>query len=484
MSLTIISEPEIDVNGNSNTVSDWNAVHHPIKFGIIRKDFLASAVKPAPSSTFLDITIVGLGVGDFADFIVDNFVYYQNAEGSGTFKIVSTTGPDVVRVEVLATEFLLSGSGYINNLNRLNYFILTNVFKLDVSDNLILIGTSTNKTDEAGNVTVDVSSFLKSIVDYVDLFTYDVINLKDETLGGRYQISLSENWQGFEGEFSSTVGVPLKFFSNSAKQIGDLYGSNMGEFVPFSNYDPSDVRAKFLNDADVLTYFPNFPFSLSFIYSESIFEASPLLETLRVEEAFDVNGNSLGSGGLAIDNTQGPFVNRLMLKQAYPSVVDFILMNLETEGEISTEKKKIKIDNECKDFPLYLTWLNSKGGYSYWLFFKSHSEITSTRIENQYLKNVTDLETSIGQIDSTGKISSPKIDFGARVSQEDMQNINSLYNSPKVLLLSNPETWEVDGPKWLRVQIKQGSLLTLKTGIEFQEVNMSMLLPLINTQKE
>lgn len=157
---------------------------------------------------------------------------------------------------------------------------------------------------------------------------------------------------------------------------------------------------------------------------------------------------------------------------------------------IITEKKKIKIDNECKDFPLYLVWLNKLGGYDQWLFFKSHKKLTKTKQENMYIKYVPDLETSLGQQDITGKSAAPEIQFGAYVHEDDMDGMTSLYESPKVLLLTNPETWQTDGdggtplPKWIRVLIKPGSLLKFQSKQHYITVKMTMTLPLINTQKE
>lgn len=151
---------------------------------------------------------------------------------------------------------------------------------------------------------------------------------------------------------------------------------------------------------------------------------------------------------------------------------------------IVTEKKKVKIDSECKDFPLYLEWNNKIGGKDQWLFFKSHKELTKTKQENKYIKYVPDLENSLGQQDITGKSAAPEIQFGAYVHEDDMDGITSLYESPKVLLLTNPETWEAEGPKWIRVLIKPGSLLTFEAKRHFITVKMVMTLPLRNSQKE
>ena len=155
-----------------------------------------------------------------------------------------------------------------------------------------------------------------------------------------------------------------------------------------------------------------------------------------------------------------------------------------------TEKKKIKVDHECKDNPIYLTWLNKLGGYSYWLFFKNHSINTKTSGENPYSISIQDLENANSTNGITGKAILHSMAIGARVRAADMDGITGLYESPKVMRLMNPETWETDGvggipnPIWQRVGVKTGSLLILRTGSEFLDVKLTLDLALINSQKE
>jgi hypothetical protein len=151
---------------------------------------------------------------------------------------------------------------------------------------------------------------------------------------------------------------------------------------------------------------------------------------------------------------------------------------------IITEVKNIKIDHECKDFPIYLTWLNGLGGYDSWLFFKEHTVSTKTKVSNKYNINVQDLENAVATNDITGKDVAPQLKIGGRIEAADMDGMQSLYESPKVMMLSNPETWETDGAKWKRVIVKTGSLLTLKTRTAYLEVKLTLELPYIFKQKE
>ena len=144
---------------------------------------------------------------------------------------------------------------------------------------------------------------------------------------------------------------------------------------------------------------------------------------------------------------------------------------------IITEKKKIKIDHECKDFPIYLTWLNGLGGYDSWLFFKEHTIQTNTKVISRYKSNIQDLENSVGTFDIVGKDISPRMQIGGRMEVEDMDGMQSLYESPKVMMLMNPNTWESDGCVWQRVVVRTGSLVTLKTRSSYLDVKLTLELP-------
>ena len=144
---------------------------------------------------------------------------------------------------------------------------------------------------------------------------------------------------------------------------------------------------------------------------------------------------------------------------------------------IITEKKKIKIDHECKDFPIYLTWLNGLGGYDSWLFFKEHTIQTNTKVISRYKSNIQDLENSVGTFDIVGKDISPRMQIGGRMEVEDMDGMQSLYESPKVMMLMNPNTWESDGCVWQRVVVRTGSLVTLTTRSSYLDVKLTLELP-------
>jgi hypothetical protein len=311
MSVSIISFPQKTVDNNTSKVSKWSAVHHAMKFGLHRRDFTVVCVA---NTDPLKMTIGFQGyAGPISSILsVGDTVYLETPTGSGTFTITDVVNPNYIYVT--RGTFTAYGWGYVNLNTRQNYFVRTQVWGVNENNNYYYIGTSINKPDATGRLTVDASSFLKSAVDYDNEFQYNQINRKDLSLGGGFNITVQENWKNFEGTYSGISNTELRYFVNSAKQIQDLYGSNMGEYVPFyiaTSSPEIDDDAKFLSGFEKPTYFPDFPFDLSFIYSESL--ASKV--TTREEEDFNVNGASVGTLSTQLKTDQAQNVNRLMITE-------------------------------------------------------------------------------------------------------------------------------------------------------------------------
>jgi hypothetical protein len=333
MSLSITSYPQSVVDSNSSKISKWSAVHHSVDFGMQREDYSVTASISA-NSLELDINLQGYTGTLATDIPVGQSVYLKTANGSGTFVVTAYIGGSTI--VVTRGTFTAYGVGFTNFLSRLNYFVETKVWGVNSANAYYLIGSSVNKPNSTGALAVDVSSFLKSAVGYLNSFDYNVINKKELPQGGSFNVSYSENWQGNVGTFSTISQTVLRFFVNAAKQIQDLYGSNMGEYVPFylSPEPAGDVKANFLSDFNKPTYFPNFPFDLSFIYSESLVG----ITTERKEETFNINGGTVSTSTAELFNAESQAVNRLMIEESYASGIDEIDVWLESDGTINCVK--------------------------------------------------------------------------------------------------------------------------------------------------
>ena len=149
-------------------------------------------------------------------------------------------------------------------------------------------------------------------------------------------------------------------------------------------------------------------------------------------------------------------------------------------SEVITVKKEIG----CGDNPIYLCWINTLGGFDYWLFNKFQEQNLKTKIENSFSSNISDLETALGISNITGKSSGETIDVVSSISIDDIDGIKSLYESTSVFMLTNPTTWTTDGAKWKRVIVQPGSLKIFTTNKSFYNIKLSLVLPERFTQQQ
>jgi len=322
--------------------SKWSAVHHPIKWELQRTDAEVIGTSLATggftgkfrlelSATPPTGVVVGLEI-DFYDSL--------GIKRSGT--ILDVTGNFLIvsnsYVLGVVVEFAIFPTLYNN------YYIETEVEN---------IGTIRTIPNTQGKATIDVSAWLRTQTAFDNTYNYTNLTAIDLGQSGGYRLRFRENYNFQIGTFGSYTG---KFYwSNSAKQIRDAYGSNMIEYVTNLN-----TPVKFLSVFNRPTNFLGFPFSLSWI------NGGDYTKLIRKNENSGTY-TSLGS----ITSGSGA-VNRLKVSDACESVLieygipDFFGAFLK-QGNL-TETKQIKINQTCLERPLAVSWLNTLGGREHWVF--------------------------------------------------------------------------------------------------------------------
>jgi hypothetical protein len=320
MSIIPIKNPEIIVDGN---VLKWSAVHHPITFEVQRKDQGVSVIFMPGANTIIKVigsVPSGVSIGTRIQFHSSNGNIYD-------WTISNIQGSNIL------TNGLISGTQYggfvIYPDLKLNYHVEADVRYVAGGIQWVLLGTLRTVPDLNGFMKLRVNKWLKSSVTFQNTGNYSQINEAIPGEGTRFTITYKEMFDG-SNEAKQTVSGS-HYFSNSAKQIQDLHGTNMGDFTPFPN-DSRDERAKFLSVFPKPTYFPGYPFSLSFIYSDNLGNK----QITREEEEFDINGVSVNTESDNLLISERYYNNRLMIKQSYPSTTKEVDVWLDA-GEASTD---------------------------------------------------------------------------------------------------------------------------------------------------
>lgn len=320
MSLIPTQYPYADVNGET---SKWNAVHHPINYVVSRQDQQVQ-VRWVTSPGTVFIRLVGLVA---SEAVVGHYIQYFSPSG-----LVYTWQIAVILGDIIGVNTTLAGTeygGYVNYITtRTNYYIETEVFHVDQTNTYISLGKMRHVMRTDGTVEINVATWLSTKAVYPNYFNYDVINKAMFGEGGRYAIKFIEYYNGKSHIVSDLFKI--NFWTNSAKQIGEVHGSNMGEYVPTLD-DTRPVRAKFQTSFDKVTYFEGYPFSLSFIYSDNI--ANKFIT--REEERFDLNGVSLSTLSTNINPAHRFNVNRLMIAESYATDVNTLEVWLESGGDLT-----------------------------------------------------------------------------------------------------------------------------------------------------
>lgn len=306
MPIYSITQPEVELNGE---VLKWNAVFHPMTFEAQRMDALVDMVfNPGLGQIGTYVKVQGsyhldLSVGDTFEYFDPNGNVYE-------YEVASISGQNIVTTTTGATGVTYGGYCLFPTIRK-NYHVVVEIFYAESSVQWVSLGTMRVVPDINGLIKIRPNRWLQPLATLQNDFNYDEINKAMQNEGGRFSINVQEIYDGSVGAVALLVGN--YYWSNSAKQIGEVYGTNMADYTP--TVDSVRDKAKFLSVFDKPTYFVGYPFSLNFLYSDNLGN----LQITREEERFDVNGASVDTQSDNLAMSERFHNNRLMIDGNYAS---------------------------------------------------------------------------------------------------------------------------------------------------------------------
>lgn len=360
MALTVTQRPSTLISGNT---SRWNAANNPIVYKMTREDYQISAV--ANSAGALQITVntnlTTLTTAQGGPVVVGATMWVTTDNGvyNGLYTVVTVTSAANSVVTFGASTYTSAATtGHINLTQRTNYRVSVQVLN---AANLVL-NTLTYSPDRAGSLVIDVSNPLlnslsaDNVADYVTGFTTN-----DETTAYvKFYIKYQELWTN--SAEAVVDDVANQFFAlYGARQIGELYGGNLAEYV---NYENGTPLALFLTKFTRPVIWRGYPFSITTITSDNVSTNS----NFRIEY-FDVAGASISTNAVTKAANAGRLF-RLSPNNALAIPANAVTMSVRYEKTgivVLSQTLTLDIKDPCAN-PVMLWWRNSIGGDAFWMF--------------------------------------------------------------------------------------------------------------------
>lgn len=460
----LASDPTITVGNN---ISRWNAAFNPIVFTYQRKDFAVTSVTndyltgyaAVATNTFFDDSIKGENI------------YINAGPYKGTFTVKSYQENNLV----IDVPYTTTASGFININHKKDYYkLLTLITYQDAITGQQSTITSTNRPDNKGLIKADLSNFLQSLLRAKDESEYTETNYRDTNLSASYQIAYAEVWN--EGDIKKqtewiTIAEPY-YVVYAAKQLGNLYGGNLAEYVPFKSVLPGAPLAKWIVDFTEPVYSNTYPFDLGFIYGEDVAG----LNLYASISLLDINRNPVnGLGPVYLLNEDSSFLlnqdsgkliiadgissttglaehiglNRLLINYDFDDDVYYFVINIAYKQGADAipvfQDQTVRIDKKPDHNSVYLRWIGLSGAWNYYRF--TYNQEISLDVQNAtIIKNfISDWENQQGIEEVISKSAGQKMKVMAEdLSVADIKGLQSIKYSPKVQMLvnKNPVKWQ------------------------------------------
>lgn len=583
--LTVTKAPYV-TRGIPGNISLWVGLFNPVVFRVQRADFIIQNVYDHGSQHIIwvngapsDLYTAG-GAGK--KFYIKTGAYDGVYAMSG---IVQASGSAFVIYVNTMPHFGNATGGLINFNERKNYYaeFTVRVATEDYSYPTFRTFLMRKKPDAKGEIILDVSSVLKGILPFKNDFLYDVTNRGDNHLSGSFQIDYQDFWYNAEGVLG-TFDHQYQFI-NGAKQIGQAWGSNFAEYVPFVNMTDT-TPAYFLTDfRENSKYWEGYPWDVSWIYRGELIGYYGLYRI--IEEELDVNGNVIQttardilSGAYSSKQPNIGKINRTMLRGGYQQgeqsytilKIDDIgirhLVHITTStAAIYVQGQKMRIQSalyngeftvgtaqnvsptewflrfsdmphigddlggglltytadvdsvnvsirihdyyydtvygldgyvddywvqatpvgateldvvnflnvkiaKCERNPVYLCWLNSLGGWDYFMFEKTQDYTLNVFEADSYSPDVIDIQTDSRE-DWIGKKARYEVKLGANnLNPNEVIGISRMLTSPKVYLVGTAGALTMD-----TVLVKKGSFNLWRTDSNKADIEFTIEMP-------
>lgn len=498
----LVKDPSVTMGENT---SRWNAAFNPVVFTYQRKDFEIYNVSYDSLTGFASLL---LNLSDTSKLKSDDKVYIDAAPYNGVFDVIRAEGSNLV----IKTPYSTNATGFVNiNKIRSYYAVKTRVTYFDKVVGRQQTIESINRPDRSGTVKTNIANFLQSLLNTKDESDFTKPNFHDSNLCVNYQIAYAQQYEE-NGNMVNTLYTEIPgdyFVVYAAKQLGERYGGNLAEYVPFKNVINGMPLARWVTDFKIPAYSNAYPFDIGFIYSEDLSG----LEIYCELTLLDVNRTAVPGGTMAVAllNEDGSWLlnedgskriiagqtisnntlteqvglNRLLVNTIFPPDAHYFTLTIKykDEHDVShavTQTQVVRIDDAIDYNSVYLRWIGLSGSWNYYRFVYNQ-ELTLDVQNAIIIKNhISDWEHQDSIEEVISKSAGQKMKVMAEdLSVNDIKGLQSIKYSPKVQMLVNKNP-----VKWQTVVLNTATFAEYETRNGQAPFSITFNLPSINIQSQ
>jgi len=513
--------------------SYWNAAFNPIVFQFTRQDSQIVSITQATSGKAF-VTLNGTTFGTpspLGKYVYLNSEPYEGTYLVTGYAISATQTFITIDTPYLTN----TTGGYINNLARLNYRINFALSVYKSGSYPVATIYFNQSVTQNGYTALDIAPPLKNYLTAVCDQTSTNVNAPDNNLFGFTQLGFTEVWDGSNEDSGavdsrfyfmySALQLRNPYGSNMFSYVPLLGSSTTGLTVP-----DTAKKGKFLTKFTSPKYWNGYPFRLMFIYDAYLNGQ----QVYREEYRKDINGLAINDTQTQLTTTGEEAVNYLNITGNYASnieQVDVYLSILNTQevttgvtvnpvlnppvrpvqnfnGNITVtgivqpkpninkyyqagyvtngyatepttnsnnlqiiETLPVDVIHDCVEEPFYLMWLNTIGGFDFYMFSYSQTYAIDTGNEQQFSPYEWDISVAERNKYDLQNTNQDVYVLGAeRVTKADLDGLVDLFASPIVYKV------DADGTQ-TRVLINKGSLNVYQTDKASNRIEFELLMP-------
>lgn len=458
------------------------AAFNPVVIEMQRQDFKDNSFQSTWNGTYVAVD----GGALIDEFIVGETIQLISESGlAQNFTILNITGTEVTfdKTWSVFNPFFLA---IINFPSRINFYVT-----LRITNNAVVpINRDLRFTpDPSGNIRAEISGALRSLItlNYTDPVSETQIRTEETNLYTPFYFATKDNWIGSAESFIEYYAPEdVKYAIAGAFQIGDPNNGYYNKY--FANTEGSfyypEFMPKWLTQFENPVYFIGFPFTISFLGNESI--------NLGFEDYF-VRYTITQANGLTSTYDSDPFIFSDFISLAKLNLFEIVKPAFDFGDDVKvksiyfrfgrlesgifldclapiTFNVKRAMEQSCNTF--YVRWINTLGGWDYWLFENKIYEALNVENGNNY-ESYFDSISAISDFENvTFKNVSPAVQVGSStLTKNEAEGLKILTTSPKIYWYNE------EFSKWIGVIVEPGTFNIRSTKENYFNVELTFVKP-------